>query len=121
MCASCPGPECPGHPVKLLNYMLAGKPVVSFAGGAKGVRHLHDAFIVPNHDFESLGRGIVTLLNDRTLAGGLGANARATVLAEFDWRQICRKIEGIYDQLLGASIAPVTALNKPVAPATAEH
>ena len=50
-----PRPECPGHPVKLLNYMLAGKPVVSFAGGAKGVRHLHDAFIVPNHDFEELG------------------------------------------------------------------
>ena len=71
-----PRPECPGHPVKLLNYMLAGKPVVSFAGGAKGVRHLHDAFIVPNHDCEALGRGIVTLLNDRKLAAKLGANAR---------------------------------------------
>ena len=45
--------------------MLAGKPVVSFAGGAKGVRHLHDAFIVPNHDYEALGRGIVTILHDR--------------------------------------------------------
>jgi 1,2-diacylglycerol 3-alpha-glucosyltransferase len=98
-----PRPECPGHPVKLLNYMLAGKPVVSFAGGAKGVRHLHDAFIVPNHDYEALGRGIVTLLNDRALAAELGANARATVLAEFDWRQICRKIEHIYDRLLRPS------------------
>ena len=98
-----PRPECPGHPVKLLNYMLAGKPVVSFAGGAKGVRHLHDAFIVPNHDFEGLGRGILTLLNDPSLAGELGANARATVLAEFDWRQICSKIERIYDALLGKS------------------
>jgi glycosyltransferase involved in cell wall biosynthesis len=101
-----PRPECPGHPVKLLNYMLAGKPVVSFAGGAKGVRHLHDALIVPNHDYEALGRGIVTLLSDRTLAGELGANARATVLAEFDWRQICRKIEAIYDNLLGPSPTP---------------
>ena len=42
-----PRPECPGHPVKLLNYMLAGKPIVSFAGGAKGVRHLHDASLFP--------------------------------------------------------------------------
>ena len=95
-----PRPECPGHPVKLLNYMLAGKPIVSFAGGAKGVRHLHDAFIVPNHDYEALGHGIVTLLEDRTLAAELGANARATVLANFDWRQICAKIERIYDRLL---------------------
>jgi 1,2-diacylglycerol 3-alpha-glucosyltransferase len=97
-----PRPECPGHPVKLLNYMLAGKPVVSFAGGAKGVRHLHDAFIVPNHDCGAMGRGIVTLLNDRTLAAELGANARATVLANFDWRHICAKIERIYDRLLEA-------------------
>ena len=88
--------------MKLLNYMLAGKPIVSFAGGAKGVRHLHDAFIVANHDYEALGRGIVTVLQDRTLAAELGANARATVLTDFDWRQICRKIERIYDQLLGA-------------------
>lgn len=115
-----PRPECPGHPVKLLNYMLAGKPVVSFAGGAKGVRHLHDAFIVPNHDFAALGRGILTLLSDRTLAAELGANARATVLAEFDWRQICRKIERIYDQLLGA---PSTAaqMNESPTPAAAEQ
>ncbi|PYI63816.1 MAG: glycosyltransferase family 1 protein [Verrucomicrobia bacterium] len=94
-------PECPGHPVKLLNYMLAGKPIVCFAGAAKGVRHLHDAFIVPDHDCEALGSGIVTLLQDRELAARLGANARATVLANFDWRIICQRIERIYDGLLG--------------------
>jgi 1,2-diacylglycerol 3-alpha-glucosyltransferase len=116
-----PRPECPGHPVKLLNYMLAGKPVVSFAGGAKGVRHLHDAFIVPNHDYAALAGGIVTLLEDRALAAELGASARATVLADFDWRQICRKIEHIYDRLLGASSAPVSVLNDAAAPAAVEH
>jgi glycosyltransferase involved in cell wall biosynthesis len=94
-------PECPGHPVKLLNYMLAGKPIVCFEGAAKGVRHLHDAFIVPDHDCEALGSGIVTLLQDRELAARLGANARATVLANFDWRIICQRIERIYDGLLG--------------------
>src|SRR5438093_1109698 len=94
-------PECPGHPVKLLNYMLAGKPIVCFEGAAKGLRHLHDAFIVPDHDCEALGRGIVTLLQDRELAARLGANALTTVLANFDWRRICARIERIYDRLLG--------------------
>src|SRR2546426_5536379 len=94
-------PECPGHPVKLLNYMLAGKPIVCFEGAAKGLRHLHDAFIVPNHDCEAFGKGIITLLKDRALAANLGANARMTVLANFDWRRICRRIEHIYDRLLG--------------------
>ena len=94
-------PECPGHPVKLLNYMLAGRPIVCFEGAAKGLRHLHDAFIVPNHDCDALGRGIITLLKDRALAAKLGANARTTVLANFDWRRICERIERIYERLLG--------------------
>ena len=94
-------PECPGHPVKLLNYMLAGKPIVCFEGAAKGLRHLHDAFIAPNHDCEALGKGIITLLKDRALAAKLGANALTTVLANFDWRRICARIERIYDRLLG--------------------
>jgi glycosyltransferase involved in cell wall biosynthesis len=94
-------PDCPGHPIKLLNYMLAGKPIVCFAGAAKGVRHLHDAFIVPDHDCDALGLGIITLLKDRALAARLGANARTTVLANFDWRRICQRIEHIYDRLLG--------------------
>jgi 1,2-diacylglycerol 3-alpha-glucosyltransferase len=114
-------PECPGHPVKLLNYMLAGKPTVCFAGAAKGVRHLHDAFIVPNHDFEALGRGISQLLQDRALAAELGANARATVLADFDWRQICRKIERIYGRLLGAPPEIVSAPKATAAHAAADH
>jgi glycosyltransferase involved in cell wall biosynthesis len=50
-----------------------------------------------------LGRGIVTLLNNRKLAAELGVNAQATVLANFDWRHICAKIERIYDRLLDAS------------------
>ncbi len=116
-----PRPECPGHPVKLLNYMLAGKPTVTFAGSAKGVRHLHDAFIVPNHDFEGLGRGISSLLNNPALAAELGANGRATVLADFDWRQICRKIEHIYDDLLASPVPVDREPRETAAPAVAEH
>jgi len=114
-------PECPGHPVKLLNYMAAGKPIVCSTGSAKGLRHLHDAFIVPNHDWEALGKGIVTLLKDRALAAKLGANARATVLANFDWRQICAKIECIYDRLLAAPPRAASTQNEPAAFATRAH
>ena len=114
-----PRPECPGHPIKLLNYMLAGRPIVSFAGAAKGIRHLHDGFIVPNHDVEALGRGIVTVLNNRPLARKLGANARATVLSQFDWRQICGKIERIYDRLLRTRPAPAATLTEAVPSAAA--
>lgn len=106
-----PRPDCPGHPVKLLNYMLAAKPIVCFAGAAKGVTHLHDALIVPDHDFVAFGKGILFLLNDAARAAKMGGNARETVLAEFEWRQICLKIERIYDEMVDRSLirnAPCT-------------
>ena len=99
----------------LLDCMLTDRPTVCFAGPAKGVSALPHAFIVPDHDCNALGRGIITLLKDRALAAELGANARATVVAEFDWRQICRKIERIYDRLLGVPPESACTQIKPAA------
>lgn len=95
-----PRPECHGHPIKLLNYMVAAKPIVCFEAAAKGVRHLHDALLVPNHDWEKMGDAIVTLLQDRALAKRLAANAYETVLNNFDWQILAKKIETIYARLL---------------------
>jgi 1,2-diacylglycerol 3-alpha-glucosyltransferase len=91
-----PRPKVPGHPIKLLNYMAAGKPIVCFAGGAKGLRHLRDAYIVPDHDWRELGRAIVVLLRDQELATRLGSAAKATVERDFDWRRLCRAVEDVY-------------------------
>jgi 1,2-diacylglycerol 3-alpha-glucosyltransferase len=98
-----PRPECPGHPIKLMNYMLAAKPIVCFAGAAKGVRHLYDAFIVPDHDWEKMGEAIVTVLRDPALAKNLGTQAQETVLNNFDWRILAKKVELIYAGLLAAN------------------
>jgi glycosyltransferase involved in cell wall biosynthesis len=98
-----PRPECPGHPIKLMNYMMAAKPIVCFAGAAKGVRHLHDAFIVPDHDWEKMGEAIVALLRDPALAKRLGTNALETVLNNFDWRVLAKKVELVYAGLLATN------------------
>jgi glycosyltransferase involved in cell wall biosynthesis len=95
-----PRPECPGHPIKLMNYMMAAKPIVCFAGAAKGVHHLHDAFIVPDHDWEKMGAAIVALLCDPALAKRLGTNALETVLNDFDWRILAKKVALVYADLL---------------------
>jgi glycosyltransferase involved in cell wall biosynthesis len=96
-----PRPDIPGYPLKLLNAMAAGKPIVCFAGAAKGVAHLREAFVVPDHDVDAMGRGIVTLLRDRELAEHLGANARQTILQEFDWEILCTEIQDVYRRVLG--------------------
>jgi 1,2-diacylglycerol 3-alpha-glucosyltransferase len=92
-------PEMPGHPIKLLNYMAAAKPIVCSAGAAKGVRHLHDAFLTRDHDVDHLAEGIVTLLTDRSLAERLANNARQTVARDFDRVALCRPVAELYSNL----------------------
>jgi len=97
--------DCPGHPIKLLNYMMAGKPTVCFAGAAKGVTHGVDAWIVPDHDWNALGEGMALLLRDCELAARLGANARRTVAERFDWRRLCLRVEEVYRGALARGTA----------------
>jgi glycosyltransferase involved in cell wall biosynthesis len=103
-----PRPDIPGYPLKLLNAMAAGKPTVCFAGAAKGVEHLREAFVVPDHNVEAMGGGIVTVLRDHQLAAHMGANARQTILHEFDWEILCTQIQDVYQSVLGTSHAAAT-------------
>ena len=95
-----PRPDCPGHPIKLLNSMMAGKPAVCFAGGAKGVTHEKDAWIVPDHDWRAMGVGIARLLQDKQLAARIGTAARETAVQQFDWEHLCDRVEEVYRTVL---------------------
>jgi glycosyltransferase involved in cell wall biosynthesis len=95
-----PRPHCPGFPVKLLNYMAAGKPIVVFEGSSKGLQHLHSALVVPDHDWQALGYGILTLLQDPALARTLGLNAHRFVHEQLAWPSLAEKIENVYYELL---------------------
>jgi glycosyltransferase involved in cell wall biosynthesis len=95
-----PRPDCPGHPIKLLNYMMAARPIVCFAGAAKNVTDKHDALLVPDHDWQKMGEAIVTLLREKELAAKLGANAKQTVLDSLDWKILARQVENVYASLL---------------------
>jgi glycosyltransferase involved in cell wall biosynthesis len=96
-----PRPECPGFPVKLLNYMAAARPIVVFEGSAKGLQHLKQAVVVPNHGWEALGDGIVTLLQNPVLADMLGRNVREWVEQNLAWPKIVGQIEEVYYRCLG--------------------
>ncbi len=103
-------PDCPGQPIKLLNYMIMAKPTVCFVGGAKGVRHPHDAMIAPDHDWHAMGEEIIGLLEDPALRARIGANARETLLRDFDWDMLCAKMDVIYDQLTSSQETSVKAV-----------
>ncbi|MBI3810677.1 MAG: glycosyltransferase family 4 protein [Nitrospirae bacterium] len=95
-----PRPACPGHPVKLLNYMAAGKAIVAFEGSAKGLRNLYNGIVVPDHDWGQFGAGILTLMKETELALRLGENARTGIVGTFDWVTLANGISVLYTGLV---------------------
>ncbi|MDA8168924.1 MAG: glycosyltransferase family 4 protein [Nitrospiraceae bacterium] len=98
--AAVPRTSCPGFPVKLLNYMAAGKAIVAFEGSSKGLENNLNAMVVKGSDSGAFGRSISLLLRDPALRKKLGTNAKAAVKGNFDWRSLAKKIEAIYKKIV---------------------
>jgi glycosyltransferase involved in cell wall biosynthesis len=96
-----PRPNCPGFPVKLLNALAAGRPVVLFEGSAKGLRNGEAAVVVADHDWRALGEGIVTVLRDRVLAEKLSRNARRWAEEHYAWPVLAGRTTDVYSGLSG--------------------
>ncbi len=92
-------PDCPGVPIKLLNYMAAGRPVVVPSGSSMNLTHRHDAYVVPDNDGRAIGRGVLELLEDEDLREGMGRNASATLDVTFGLGAICDRIGELYADL----------------------
>src|SRR6185437_2882581 len=75
---ACLSSDYEGLPIVLMEYMGAGKPIVSTAVGGipELVAHRKEALLVPRRDPGALGDAVVELLQNRELAHQLGANAR---------------------------------------------
>jgi glycosyltransferase involved in cell wall biosynthesis len=95
-----PRPSCPGYPIKLLNYMAAGKPVVSFAGSAKSLCHEYSGYIAANDDVEDLANGIQMLLQHPDVAKIMGQRARESLEGVFDWPTLAAGVAETYRQLM---------------------
>jgi glycosyltransferase involved in cell wall biosynthesis len=91
-----PRTECPGIPQKLLNYMAAACPIVSFEGSARHLTNGRSAIIVPDGDVEAFARAVLTLLDDPDLAKTLGENARNVVEDDLSWERTAKLVIDVY-------------------------
>ncbi|MBI3770100.1 MAG: glycosyltransferase family 4 protein [Deltaproteobacteria bacterium] len=98
--ALCPRREWSGFPMKLLNYMAAGKAIVVSAGSAKAVRHGTNGWVVADGSARCYADAIVHLLASPRLRAALGRAARRTVEDEYGWDRVLDKIEAIYATVL---------------------
>lgn len=92
--------DCDGYPQKLLNYMAAGKAVVSFASSAKHLIHQETGWIVPDGDAGGFAEAILSLLANEEMAERLGNNARQLVQSDFSWEQTAQATEAVYERVL---------------------
>lgn len=88
-CLVAPRRRAGGFPIKLLNYMEAGRPIVAFAGSAPGLKNGESAWIVSPEDpgsgsenevrsqaARALAHALTRLSTDAELSQRLGAGAR---------------------------------------------
>jgi glycosyltransferase involved in cell wall biosynthesis len=91
---------CDGVPQKLLNYMAAGRAVVTFSGSARHVAHKESAWIADEDNPAGLARGIDALLDDPRLARRLGAGAARVARRELSWDRAAEDIERVCRHLI---------------------
>lgn len=92
-----------GMPLSVLEYMEAGVPVVASAVGALPdlIEDGISGRLVPRRDPQALAAAIGALLADPARARELGEGGRERRRAEFDLEPMVRRLEDLYDELLG--------------------
>jgi glycosyltransferase involved in cell wall biosynthesis len=95
-----PRMHCDGIPQKLLNYMAAGKCIVSSAGSAKLLNDGQTGLIVQNGDAAAFAAAIVRLAGDPALRDTLGNAAREYVERNYSWDQAAERLERIYQRVV---------------------
>jgi 1,2-diacylglycerol 3-alpha-glucosyltransferase len=96
--ATLPRTDCPGHPVKILNYMGGNLAIVGFTGAAKGLHHMKNSYLAEDHNVQQFAEGIELLFSRPHIAEQLANQARRT-LELYEWKVLCKGIALIYEML----------------------
>jgi glycosyltransferase involved in cell wall biosynthesis len=92
-----------GTPMVLLEAMSCGLPVVASAvdGIAEVCTNGHNALLIAPGDVAGFTAALEGMLKDDGLRSNMGRNARNTILERYEIRHLVRRIEGIYEEVLG--------------------
>jgi glycosyltransferase involved in cell wall biosynthesis len=91
-------------PLKMYEYMAAGKAVVATRAGqiADVIRNNETGVLVDPGDTLGFARAMVRLLQDEGERRRLGQNARLQAVEKHTWGQYAQQLESIYSTLLAS-------------------
>jgi glycosyltransferase involved in cell wall biosynthesis len=90
-----------GSPLKLFEYMGAGKPTVAAGIGQvkEVVEHGRTGLLYTPQETPALAGHLLKLLQDPAYAAKLGAAARTQVLTRHTWKRVAEQIVGIAEEV----------------------
>jgi len=95
-----PRSVCAGFPIKLLNYMAVGLPVVACAGAAGPLRDGETGRVVGDGDADGFADAIRALLSDPRGRRRMGEAARTSVFSEHTWSQRATAYDAVHRAVL---------------------
>jgi glycosyltransferase involved in cell wall biosynthesis len=92
-----------GTPLKLFEYMAAGKAIVATAlnEAAEVIRDGHDGLLVQPGDASKFAEATLKLVDDPKERSRLGKNAREQAVKQYSWEHYTRRLEEIYLNVMG--------------------
>lgn len=88
------GSEFFGSPVKLFEYMVSGRAILSTSVGQMGriLKHGSTALLVEPGDLEGMAEGILELAGNPPLRRKMGKQARKLALQRYTWEENARRV-----------------------------
>jgi glycogen(starch) synthase len=90
------------HPFAMLEALATGLPVVTtnVGGIPETIRDGKDGFMCQPFNPKQFSDRILYLLEHPAAAQEMGSQARKTIMEQFDWRIIVKKVLAVYDEVL---------------------
>jgi glycosyltransferase involved in cell wall biosynthesis len=104
-----------GTPLKLFEYMAAGKPIVATAlsHAVEVIQNGHTGLLVEAGNVNQFAEAILTLLKNPSERERLGRNARQLAIEKYSWAEYTRRLEEIYLEVLGKASSRSATMRTP--------
>ncbi len=102
-------------PLKILEYMAMGKPVVTTRQGQISdlIEHEQNGLLCDAENVESLAEALIRLARDPDLQHRLGRNAAAAVAERHSWLHVADQVNDLVDSLSPSSASRLTPRGAP--------
>lgn len=96
----CPRTSWSGFPIKILNYMAAGRPIIQARSSASALTDGVSGLLFDDGDPGALAKSILRLVRDPALGERLGRTSRDLASREFVWPIVLPRIEAVYREVV---------------------